>query len=425
MTKSSLKNLKPGTAAYVVAHAEWKASRGKGPSLTFGNMKNPKEVLEICRFAVERGLNLVPDHRPRHKFLEKPHVGMKVEVYRLGETTGMSIVPDHLWNRKVGITGTLAAHVPGHGGDVWFVTHDGSDRVGAYALDELKRHYPSKRFKAYKKYLAALDRLPIENPTEEDMAAVCPHLTPKKAVAAFGKNSGYVACPPLRVRGALQIVSFSPGYVHEGKAFPACLRWSYAVPKKDASRSYQCMDEAIRFAETSWGNRLVLDSWVDVERIYLEDPSDLFTEGWAKDYPKVKAAVLIGLNRPYNELVNDRSRPQSVLMDEAIMEMALHDKIADEIKGDRGGFTTSNCAYCGSGLGLSGCDGCGHRFRDNQIRTGSITPLSPKVAQLLKDNGHVFQRDLQLAWDDEIRRHEILKRQIAKLERKEKLAMSN
>lgn len=28
-------------------------------------------------------------------------------------------------------------YVAGHGGDVWFVKHDGTDEVGAYALSEL------------------------------------------------------------------------------------------------------------------------------------------------------------------------------------------------------------------------------------------------------------------------------------------------
>ncbi|MEI6510739.1 MAG: hypothetical protein WCO25_01710 [Candidatus Uhrbacteria bacterium] len=66
-------------------------------------------------------------------------------------------------------------------------------------------------------YRQILGLLPIVNPTEDDMAKLCPHLTREQAVAAFNDGSGYVACPPLRVRGAFQIVSLRKGWVEETK----------------------------------------------------------------------------------------------------------------------------------------------------------------------------------------------------------------
>lgn len=65
-------------------------------------------------------------------------VGMRVEITHLESTRGMMIHPVHLGVRQAGITGTLKGVVGGHGGDVWFVTHDGSRDVGAYCYTEMR-----------------------------------------------------------------------------------------------------------------------------------------------------------------------------------------------------------------------------------------------------------------------------------------------
>ena len=49
-------------------------------------------------------------------------------------------------------------------------------------------------------YRSILGQLPIKSPTPQDMAMLCPHLTDEEAVEAFTTDSGYVACPPLRIR---------------------------------------------------------------------------------------------------------------------------------------------------------------------------------------------------------------------------------
>lgn len=70
--------------------------------------------------------------------LNNVKAGLHVKVVKLGDTMGMMIKPKHLDVRKVGVTGTITGYVPGHGGDVWWVRHDGSDDVGAYVFDELE-----------------------------------------------------------------------------------------------------------------------------------------------------------------------------------------------------------------------------------------------------------------------------------------------
>lgn len=291
-----------------------------------------------------------------------------------------------------------------------------------------------------KEYRAILSRLPIKNPTPEDMAMLCPHLTKKKAIAAFSKGSGYVACPSLRIRNAFQIVSLSKEWedkltvarVKSGeidasvtgiKIHPARLNWSYAGRtrksyvgcKKQGGgfHPYPHMSEAIQFSNENWGNELILDNWVDVIEFYIQDPTDLYQEGPGRGSPKTKVVVYIGLNRPWNDLINDCSKPQTALIDEAISEMTLDPVVGQEIMGGRGIFSKYNCAYCCHGLGLNSCSGCGHQFKDDQGRTGGGSPLPPKIVKFLRDNGHIFKKDPKIAWQEEARRHESIMRQVA------------
>lgn len=68
--------------------------------------------------------------------------GLCVTVAKLGSTDGMTIAPKHLAVRRVGTVGTVSGYVPGHGGDVWWVKHSGSEDVGAYCFDEIEPVVP-------------------------------------------------------------------------------------------------------------------------------------------------------------------------------------------------------------------------------------------------------------------------------------------
>lgn len=64
--------------------------------------------------------------------------GKRVRIVKLQETTGWFVNPEYLSVRKAGITGVVSDHVPGHGGDVWWIEHDNSTVVGAYGLEEFE-----------------------------------------------------------------------------------------------------------------------------------------------------------------------------------------------------------------------------------------------------------------------------------------------
>jgi hypothetical protein len=69
--------------------------------------------------------------------LEGVKIGMRVKTAgRLGNTGGMFVGKKHLDARKPRKNGKVVGHVPGHGGDVLWVSHN-DDTVGAYMFNEL------------------------------------------------------------------------------------------------------------------------------------------------------------------------------------------------------------------------------------------------------------------------------------------------
>ncbi len=278
------------------------------------------------------------------------------------------------------------------------------------------------------KYRSILGQLPIKSPTPADMAKLCPHLTTEEAVKAFTTGSGYVACPSLLIRNSFQIVSFRKEEVGEitvsrvkdsvidasitgKKNYPSMLSWAYAgrtlksyadgKSQGDVFSSYKHMDKAMKFAEDNWGDQLVLDNWNCVMEIYIQDPTDLVNDVHHKNYPRTKTVLRFALSRDLNEIINDHSKPESELFDDAIVQMTIDHLISAETKGGRGGHTQFNCAHCGAGLSLTSCTGCGHRFKDDQLRCGWHTPLSQKMVAFLRENGRDFKIDPSIALEKE------------------------
>ena len=65
------------------------------------------------------------------------HVGQRVRTRdQLGTTDGMIVHPVYLQNRRPGELGAVSQIVPGHGGEVWIVTHEDSVKA-AYSIDEM------------------------------------------------------------------------------------------------------------------------------------------------------------------------------------------------------------------------------------------------------------------------------------------------
>ncbi|MEA3329846.1 MAG: hypothetical protein U9Q06_03825 [Nanoarchaeota archaeon] len=268
-------------------------------------------------------------------------------------------------------------------------------------------------------YIEGFKLLPIENPTIDDsgVRVLFPHLTDDEVRAVLQPKKGSskdVAIPSLKVNGGFQILSFNPKWKDErdGNVRLGKLSWSYAGRTKESyedGRShsgvfddYAHMDKAIAFARENWGSDLVLDNWVDFITIHLDDPSQVRENG----YPTSVGNVYFTTNRAWNDLINDPTKPESQLIDDAIVEMTTSPLVSHELKGGRGRYTKFNCGYCASGLGLSGCGGCDYTFKDDQYRNGWNTPIPSKLVQLLTSEGFEFKKDPQIAFQREQTRFE-------------------
>jgi len=273
-------------------------------------------------------------------------------------------------------------------------------------------------------YRSFLGQLPVKNPTAECMARMCPHLTQDQAVAAFTTGDGYVACPPLLVRNGFQILSYRREWVQDIKVLrgdtqvitgtknhPPLLDWFYVGRTRasyvdgnshgDVFSNYEHMNEAIEFAETNWGAELILDDWVSVVEFYVQDPTDLVNDRYHTNYPRTKAILYVTLKRNLNEIINDHSKPESELFDEAISQMTLDRAVWDEIRGGRGGFIKFNCVHCGAGFSPSFFTGCDHQLQDDRSMCSYGTPLSRKMVAFLRESGHEFVVDPEIAWKKE------------------------
>lgn len=59
--------------------------------------------------------------------LKSPKPGLKVSIKCEPSNTGGMLIADWLLkNRKETAVGTIWDYVPGHGGDVWYVVHEGT-----------------------------------------------------------------------------------------------------------------------------------------------------------------------------------------------------------------------------------------------------------------------------------------------------------
>jgi hypothetical protein len=153
--------------------------------------------------------------------------------------------------------------------------------------------------------------------------------------------------------------------------------------------------EATEFAEKNWGSELVENAWDNILALHIHDPTGEL---------QLKYSLMVCLSRNWVSIIHDQTKPQSVLIDEAIVEMTLDKVIAAELWEARGRYyaTGSNCAYCGHGLDLTECKGCGHTFeRDISRLEGWQIPLSVKMVKFLKANGHVFKKDPAIAQQKE------------------------
>lgn len=137
-------------------------------------------------------------------------------------------------------------------------------------------------------------------------------------------------------------------------------------------------------------------------RFIMQDPTKLVDGVIFKNQPTTTHTLSVLFNRDWNGLINDKSKPASELMDEAIVAMTINGDEAEKLAAGRGGCTNYNCSHCGGGLSLTMCSGCGNKFEDDHFRCGWYTPLSPKMVEYLQEMGHEFKQDPEVARQKEL-----------------------
>lgn len=263
------------------------------------------------------------------------------------------------------------------------------------------------RPQAWTEYHAALTRAysGIEPVTPALMAAICPHLAPEAAVAGFVDGTpglGHaIACPPLRVRGAYQLVTYiaprkeQPArlHVHTPGRTPA----SYATEPRRGSvfLNYPHMEAAIAFAERHWAGSLTFDDWSTYVTDFLLDPSELLRlPGDAHDgRPRTAGTLYLALTRSTEDIGRAAEMPVSAGYDDALTEGTMDPLVGKELCGVHVIWNRFHCALCGSGLAPGRCEACDLAFRDSVARRRTHEPLGPELVRIAEAGGIVFRTD--------------------------------
>jgi len=260
-------------------------------------------------------------------------------------------------------------------------------------------------------YVAMLNRLPIDSPTDADVKALFPHLSGNEVSEALfldkGQISRQVAAPPMRVVGAYHLISVScyrGTHTHINWYDVFRTKCSYADPAGrvyvESSRPYH--ERAMEFARASWNDDLTFDDWVDFVELRFVNPVGI------EPLNPGDQSVFFTATCLFEELMQDTSLPLSRLLNDYVCEATADRLLASELRGDRKVKVFYNCASDGGAIiysperGRFECGECSGRF-DSKGIVGSPSPLPEKVSELLIAQGYKFRRNPGLARSREAR----------------------
>lgn len=247
------------------------------------------------------------------------------------------------------------------------------------------------------------------------LEALTPHLPATKLLellAGLTANSSIViALPPLRINHGFHTLALLGESTTTGDDKERLMKWGRAhrLPESFTQLTQICARrpidfsaEAIAFAQSNWGDDLVLDESASTIAFNLQDPT--VRVGGGHGHPTQKLVVTATVKQALFGL-HSTGRPRSQVIDEAILEVTTDPVVASELVGGRSTpMPTYHCYNCSRGLLLTECTGCGVRFQDNGMRAGVQWPLPAKVIAHLKDKGHTFTINPERAVADERKR---------------------
>jgi hypothetical protein len=255
----------------------------------------------------------------------------------------------------------------------------------------------------YRECLQAVRGKGVINPTPDVVAEICPHLTKEDIADIFMEvNAGNIcdfAAPPVLIDHSYHVLRLSPPYMRGKVNRPLRLSFVFAqrtaesyadgIPKGDIAGTRKFYEKAIAYAQTNWGDHLILDTWKSYIEVNMLNPQD------EDDYgnPRLNYKLFFTTKEDWNTIMNDSSSPRSEVINKSILQITHNQLEANEIKGGRGGYTNYNCTRCSGGLELESCSCCEEKFNNNGFRCGWRTPLPKKLRDYAIDQGFQFDMD--------------------------------
>jgi hypothetical protein len=239
-------------------------------------------------------------------------------------------------------------------------------------------------------YLQLLGTLPATFRTRgKDWRKLFPHLPGIRMEKILKARD--VACPPILVQNAVNVLRAkrSPSkdtvtveFYGSSKIDPEVNLCAYA-------------NEALEFSKTRWGSHLIENNWQYLIKIILQNPRDLSVADQV-----VFSATNRSLRSGFNDIGDDNSAPQSVLLQKALVFVTSNSILGKELRAASryDAFSThAACALCGWWLSGGACPGCETEFKHPQVDYGYVGnccgpdgAMALKIAAAFRKAGHVF-----------------------------------
>ncbi len=221
-------------------------------------------------------------------------------------------------------------------------------------------------------YQTGLRKLPLNNPTLDDLTPLFPHLNKQTIEHLLNTTDQqhYIAAPPLQVKGSYQTIfvnKSTAGQTQFLKSVAGRIAGSHL--KRDFfnfpnETPYQ--KSAMDYAEKNWGEILVPDNWL----IYFEleiNPSHFI------GVEKTVFAAFTTSRNYWDDLENDDSGPKSLLINDSIMQATTSIFVANELRGGRRSLP--------------------YTMRQHRTGIGIRVPFPAKISDLLISEGYQFKED--------------------------------
>ncbi len=207
-----------------------------------------------------------------------------------------------------------------------------------------------------------------------ELVPIVPHLEfqeVEELLTARSSEFTNFIVPPTRVRGAEHVFTLSPRANDDTRqlTYAYCYRRreSYAccpagTPVGHRQREFDYRERVSNYSETSWGESLLWDRASQIVEFEVVDPTCTSNGGGLFPVATVTAAlaaVLVGQTEYADD--DDEFAPDCPFveaMTHSIINYSSDAAVQMELRGDHMPAKVFNCAFCGGGMGATGCSFC-------------------------------------------------------------------